>query len=91
MGCANGVIGIGLIRDLLVARPNALALFVPSEICTYALYPGNKKEFLVANVLFRMGGASILLANRHRLAAKAKYALQYNTRVHTGQDDGAYG
>ena len=91
MGCANGVMAVGLIKELLIAKPNALALFVPSENITYALYKGHKKEFIVANALFRMGGAACLLASRHALARNAKYKLLHNVRVHTGQDDAAYG
>jgi 3-ketoacyl-CoA synthase len=35
MGCGTGVVGVNLIRDLLIARPNAVAVFVPSEITSY--------------------------------------------------------
>jgi len=40
MGCGNGVTAIGLVRDILQARPNSIAVFVPAEITTYAFYPG---------------------------------------------------
>ena len=40
MGCGNGVVAIGLLRDLLKARPNATALFVPAEITSYSFYAG---------------------------------------------------
>ena len=35
------------------ARPNSVALFVPSEITSFAFYSGNEKDRMVANVLFR--------------------------------------
>lgn len=73
------------------ARPNSVALFVPAEITTYAFYPGSHKQYMVANCIFRMGGAGILLSNKRQYARTAKYQLQYNVRVHTGQDDDSYG
>eukprot|EP00879_Flechtneria_rotunda_P028867 GHRR01031100.1.p1 GENE.GHRR01031100.1~~GHRR01031100.1.p1 ORF type:complete len:243 (-),score=83.47 GHRR01031100.1:164-892(-) len=91
MGCGNGVMAIGLIRDLLQARPNSIALFVPAEITTYAFYPGKHKHYMVANCLFRMGGAAALLTNKRHFGRIAKYQLMHNVRVHTGQSDDSYG
>lgn len=56
MGCGTGVVGINLLRDLLRAHPNSIAVFVPSEITSYCFYGGGEKNRMVANVLFRMGG-----------------------------------
>lgn len=75
MGCGNGVTAIGLIRDLLQARPNSIALFVPAEITTYAFYPGKHKQYMVANCIFRMGGAAALLSNKRQYARTAKCVL----------------
>lgn len=72
MGCGNGVTAVGLIRDLLQARPNSIALFVPAEITTYAFYPGKHKQYMVANCMFRMGGAAALLSNKRQYARTAK-------------------
>ena len=44
------------VRDLLKARPNSVALFVPSEITSYAFYDGQEKQRMVANAIFRCGG-----------------------------------
>eukprot|EP00775_Hariotina_reticulata_P006451 gene6451-6680_t len=90
MGCGNGVMAVGLVRDLLQARPNSVALFVPAEITTYAFYPGRHKQFMVANCIFRMGGAAICLSNKPGYRRTAKYQLTYNVRVHTGQSDESY-
>jgi len=90
MGCGNGVIGIGLLKNLLQARPNINALFVPAEITTYCYYPGNQRDYMVANAIFRMGGAAIVMTNKPQARYYAKYQLCHNVRVHTGQDDGAY-
>ncbi|KAF6265202.1 FAE1/Type III polyketide synthase-like protein-domain-containing protein [Scenedesmus sp. NREL 46B-D3] len=97
MGCGNGELqalqpaAILSGMDLLQARPNAIALFVPAEITTYAFYPGSRKQYMVANCIFRMGGAAILLSNKKQFSRTGKYQLQYNVRVHTGQDDNSYG
>jgi 3-ketoacyl-CoA synthase len=72
MGCGNGVTAIGLLRDILQARPNSIALFVPAEITTYAFYPGTHKQYMVANCIFRMGGAAIMLSNKKQYARTAK-------------------
>jgi len=91
MGCSNGVVGVGLVRDLLQARPNSIALFVPAEITTYPFYTGRDKAYSVANALFRMGGAAALLTNKQAHARSAKYELQCSVRVHTGQSEESYG
>lgn len=90
MGCGNGVMAMGLIQDILKARPNMNVLFVPAEITTYAFYPGTHKNYTVANLIFRMGGAAIVLSNKSSWAGRAKYALAHTVRVHTGQDDESY-
>ena len=45
---------------------------------------------MVANAIFRMGGAAVLLSNQARYYSAAKYELLHNVRVHTGQDDASY-
>jgi 3-ketoacyl-CoA synthase len=91
MGCGNGVIAIGLVRDLLQAHPNANVIFVPCEITTYAYYTGFHARYCVANCIFRMGAAAALLSNKRSDARRAKYRLLYAERRHTGQNDEAYG
>ncbi|KIY93827.1 3-ketoacyl-CoA synthase 5 [Monoraphidium neglectum] len=90
MGCSIGVVAVGLVRDMLKAHPNSIALFVPAEITTYCFYPGRHKDFLVANAIFRMGGAAMLMTNKPSLYSRCKYELQYAERVHTGQDDASF-
>ena len=57
---------------------------------TYCFYPGRHKDFLVANAIFRMGGAAMLMTNKPQLYSRCKYELQHSERVHTGQDDTSY-
>ncbi|KAG2493794.1 hypothetical protein HYH03_008014 [Edaphochlamys debaryana] len=91
MGCANGVAAVTLLADLLKARPNCNALFVTTEATTPAYYRGTDRPRLVTNLLFRTGAAAVLLSNRRRMGARAKYALHQCVRVHTGARDEAYG
>lgn len=45
---------------------------------------------MVANVIFRMGGAAIAFTNKPSLRGRAKYVLNKAVRVHTGADDASY-
>ncbi|KAG2452218.1 hypothetical protein HYH02_003248 [Chlamydomonas schloesseri] len=90
MGCSNGTIAIGLVRDMLKARPNSNLLFVCTEVVSYCMYPGKDKARMVANAIFRMGGTAVLFSNRPSQAAAAKYVLQHALRVHTGASDASY-
>jgi predicted naringenin-chalcone synthase len=46
------------------AHPNKNVLFVCNEVVTAGFYLGGRKEGLVTNALFRMGGAAAILSNR---------------------------
>lgn len=90
MGCAMGVVGLNLVRDMLVAHPGKVCLFVSSEIVTSAFYPGQRKEALVTNALFRMGGTASILTNNPSWRHRSKYQLMHCLRVHTGASDRAF-
>jgi 3-ketoacyl-CoA synthase len=90
MGCAFGVVGLNLVRDMLAAHPGKICLFVSSEIITSAFYPGHRKESLVTNALFRMGGTASILTNNPAWRSRSKYQLQHCLRVHTGASDRAF-
>jgi 3-ketoacyl-CoA synthase len=90
MGCAFGVVGLNLVRVMLAAHPGKIALFVSSEIITSAFYPGQRKEALVTNALFRMGGTASILTNNPAWRSHSKYQLQHCLRVHTGASDSAF-
>lgn len=45
---------------------------------------------LLANCIFRMGGAAIVLSNRRQDKSRAKYYLQHLVRTHKGADDASY-
>jgi 3-ketoacyl-CoA synthase len=90
MGCAFGVVGLNMVRDMLKAHPGKICLFVSSEIITSAFYPGHRKEALVTNALFRMGGTASILTNNPGWRSRSKYQLQQCLRVHTGASDRAF-
>lgn len=90
MGCANGVVAVGLLKDLLQARPNVNALFVTTETTTPAFYSGTERNRLVANLIFRMGASAMLISNKKSWGNKIKYELLHQERVHIGAVDDAY-
>jgi hypothetical protein len=53
-------------------------------------YTGGNRSKSVANVLFGMGAAALVLTNKRSLARKAKYKLMHSVRAHVGQDDRVY-
>ncbi|KAG2441030.1 hypothetical protein HXX76_003883 [Chlamydomonas incerta] len=90
MGCANGVVGVNLVADLLKARPNSTAVFVTTETLTPTYYAGRDRHRLLGLLLFRMGGAAVCLTNKPALRRAAKYELLHRVRVHTGQSDDSF-
>ncbi|KAI3890424.1 hypothetical protein MKW92_041854 [Papaver armeniacum] len=90
MGCSAGLISIDLARDLLQVHPNSYALVISTETITPSYYSGKQRSMLLPNCLFRMGGAAILLSNRHRDRYRAKYNLVHVVRTHKGADDKAF-
>ncbi|EIE19204.1 very-long-chain 3-ketoacyl-CoA synthase [Coccomyxa subellipsoidea C-169] len=91
MGCSSSLICIDLVKHLLKAMPNKLALIVNHENITQNWYVGNDRSMLVCNCLFRLGGAGALLSNRPKDIRRAKYELVHTVRVHLGCEDDAFG
>lgn len=90
MGCSAGLLSISLAKDLLKVHKNSLVLVLSTESTTSNVYEGKIKSMLLANCLFRMGGAAILLSNRKSDRDIAKYELQHLVRTHLGSKDGSY-
>ncbi|KAF8071135.1 CUT1 [Scenedesmus sp. PABB004] len=90
MGCSNGVVAVNLVNDILGSRRNVNAILLTTEITTPAFYKGTDKHRQVTNMLFRTGANAALFSNRRRMAARAKYALTRNVRVHLAARDPAY-
>jgi len=85
MGCAMGVVGLNLVRDMLLAHPGKICLFVSSEIVTSAFYPGLRKEALVTNALFRMGGSAAILTNNPCWRSRAEVPAASRTAGASGR------
>ncbi|WOL06595.1 3-ketoacyl-CoA synthase 5-like [Canna indica] len=90
MGCSAGIISIDLAKDQLLVHGNSYALVVTTEIISEHLYTGNKRSMLMANCLFRMGGAAVLLSNKTAERRRAKYELLHLVRTHRGADEGSF-
>ncbi|RLM54481.1 hypothetical protein C2845_PM10G06220 [Panicum miliaceum] len=88
MGCSAGLIAVGLARNLLQTMPHgARALVVSTEIMTGNFYAGKERSMQLANVLFRMGGAAVLLSTSRD---DARFELTHIVRKSTGAQDSAY-
>ncbi|KAL0800810.1 hypothetical protein Bca101_055985 [Brassica carinata] len=90
MGCSAGLLSINLVKDLMKIHGGSLALVLSMEAVSPNGYKGKCKSMLIANTIFRMGGAAILLSNREQDKHKAKYKLQHLIRTHVGSDDESY-
>ncbi|XP_020251254.1 3-ketoacyl-CoA synthase 4-like, partial [Asparagus officinalis] len=90
MGCSAGLISIDLAVAQLHAHKNSMALVVTTEIVTEHWYTGNNRSMLLANCLFRMGGAAILLSNKPSDSGRAKYELVHVVRTNHAANDEAY-
>jgi 3-ketoacyl-CoA synthase len=83
MGCANGVVAVNLVRDLLQAHPNSNAVLLTTETTTPAYYPGRDKHRQITNLLFRCAGSqhilpiSLLFSPAHSGAASCQDAACY--------------
>ena len=83
MGCSAGLVSIELAQNALMAKPNAKALVISTEIVGSAFYPGNDKSFLVGNTLFRDGASAVLLSNSMwDYFFNAKFLLSTLVRTH---------
>ncbi|XP_073139598.1 3-ketoacyl-CoA synthase 11-like [Henckelia pumila] len=91
MGCSAGIIAVDLAKRLLLQeRRRGYALIMSLESVTSNYYVGEDRSKLLANCLFRMGGAAILLSNKSSDRRRSKYELLHTIRTHHGADDTAY-
>ncbi|CAA7052305.1 unnamed protein product [Microthlaspi erraticum] len=90
MGCSAGLLSINLVKDLMKIHNDSVALVLSMEAVSPNGYRGKCKSMLIANTIFRMGGAAILLSNKKQDKCKAKYKLQHLIRTHVGSDNESY-
>ncbi|KAK1279685.1 3-ketoacyl-CoA synthase 7 [Acorus gramineus] len=90
MGCSAGILSVSMARDLLKVHKNSVALVLSMEAVTVGGYEGKVKSMLLANCLFRMGGAAILLSNRKKDKKTAKYVLKELVHTNLASDNKSY-
>ena len=81
MGCSASLISIDLAKQLLENSRNSTAVVLSTEELTQQMYRGDRKDLLLQNTLFRVGGAAILLSNKFADGFRAKYKLLHTVRV----------
>lgn len=95
MGCSAGVIALDLASSLLKThyKSDPIAIVISMENITQQGYFGKEKAMMLANALFRMGGAAIMLT-RNEFGRNGrpdpKYRLNNLVRVHLGADSNAH-
>ena len=87
MGCSASLISVDLAQQLLQNRRNSLAVVLSTEEITQQLYRGNRKDMLLQNTLFRVGGAAVLLSNKLADGFRAKYKLLHSVRFQDASDE----
>merc|ERR1712232_32844 len=83
MGCGASLISVDLARSMLQNRTGngGRALVISTEIISPNLYLGNEKGFLLQNMLFRCGGAAMVISNKWTDGRRAAYKLLNIVRV----------
>lgn len=90
MGCGASLLAVDLAKNMLQRRKRGgRALVVSTEIITPNLYHGNEKGYLLQNILFRCGGAAMILSNKWIDGSKAWFKLLHTVRVQ-GTSEEAY-
>ncbi|CAL5052297.1 unnamed protein product [Urochloa decumbens] len=89
MGCSAGLISVEAAKNLLqVAPQGGHALLVSTEIVSQHFYTGKNLSMLLPNVLFRMGGAAVLLSTSSR--SRSRFKLVHTVRTITAAQDKSY-
>ncbi|RLN11811.1 hypothetical protein C2845_PM09G06770 [Panicum miliaceum] len=89
MGCSAGMISVEAAKSLLqVAPQGAHALVVSTEIVSFfKFYTGTNPAMLQPNVLFRMGGAAVLMSTSR---SESRFKLMHTVRTITAAQDRSY-
>lgn len=91
MGCSASLISVDIVRSVFKTNKNMNAMVVTSESLSPNWYSGNDRSMILANCLFRSGGAVILLSNKRSLERNALFKLKCLVRTHHGARDDSYG
>ncbi|KAK8496765.1 hypothetical protein V6N13_121804 [Hibiscus sabdariffa] len=90
MGCSSSVAAIDLVNHLFQTYKNSFAIVVSSESLCPNWYQGKVRSMMLPNVIFRLGGCSLLLTNKSSLKHRAILKLNHSVRTHAGSRDEAY-
>ncbi|KAG4196372.1 hypothetical protein ERO13_A06G177600v2 [Gossypium hirsutum] len=90
MGCSASVIAVDLVHHLFKTYTNSFAVIVSSESLIPNWYRGNERSMMLPNILFRLGGCSLLLTNKSSMKHKSLMKLKLSVRFHGGASDEAY-
>ncbi|KAK9126887.1 hypothetical protein Scep_015733 [Stephania cephalantha] len=90
MGCSATLISMSLVQNLFKIHKKSLALVLSTESIGPNWYVGNEKSMMLPNVLFRCGGAAVLLTNNPSLKHKAKFKVKLLLRTHLGSNPEAF-
>ncbi|KAE8689591.1 3-ketoacyl-CoA synthase 3 [Hibiscus syriacus] len=90
MGCSASVIAVDLVHHLFKTYMNSFAVIVSSESLNPNWYCGKERSMMLPNILFRLGGCSLLLTNKTSMKHKALMKLKLSVRFHGGSSDEAY-
>ncbi|KAK8514923.1 hypothetical protein V6N13_121869 [Hibiscus sabdariffa] len=90
MGCSSSVIAIDLVNHLFQTYMNSFAIVMSSESLCPNWYQGKVRSMILPNVIFRLGGCSLLLTNKSSLKHRAMLKLNHSVRTHAGSRDEAY-
>ncbi|PPR89094.1 hypothetical protein GOBAR_AA31588 [Gossypium barbadense] len=91
MGCSASVIAVDLVNHLFQTYKNQFAIVVSSESLSPNWYIGKERSMMLPNILFCIGGCSLLLKNKRGLKHRAILKLNHLVRAHVGSIDEAYG
>ncbi|KAF0898458.1 hypothetical protein E2562_007293 [Oryza meyeriana var. granulata] len=92
MGCAAGVIGVDVARNILRTHAISYAVVVSAEIVTVGWYSGKDQSKLLLNCYFRTGCSAALVTNKRGGAPSSpvKYRLVSLTRTNQTANDRSY-
>uniref|UniRef100_A0A0D9VUM3 3-ketoacyl-CoA synthase n=1 Tax=Leersia perrieri TaxID=77586 RepID=A0A0D9VUM3_9ORYZ len=92
MGCSATLVAVDVARNAMRAGGGAatVALVVSTESLAPHWYAGKERTMMLAQCLFRCGGAAALLTSDPELARRAKMELRHLVRATTAASDDAY-
>lgn len=65
---------------MLQVHRNSMAVIVSMENISQNWYMGKRKDMMIQNAIFRVGGAAVLLSNRRSDRKRARYMLQHTVK-----------